>query len=421
MKILVLGAGVVGVSTAWFLARQGHEVVVVDRAAGAARETSFANGGQISVGQSEPWANPSAPWKVLKWLLRDDAPLLFRLKLDPAQWEWGLRFLGECLPGRWQRNMAQMVALGSFSQEAYREIAGHAGLDFDHAKAGIMTLFSTQRELDEGAQRCARLAELGIERRLVSREEMVAIEPALACLAPTLAGGAWCPGDESGDVHRFTTGLAESAARMGVSFLFQTRVNALLPEGGRITGVSVTGPDGHYRILTADRYVLAAGSYSPQLAATAGLRLPVYPAKGYSATVPVSGDGSSAPVVSLTDESHKLVFSRLGQRLRIAGTAELAGYSPTLNTRRCQALLTRARQCFPDAAQWECAEFWSGLRPATPGNVPLIGATRYGDLYLNTGHGTLGFTEGPGSGKALAMLIDGRDPGIDFDFLGMKQ
>jgi len=410
-----MGAGVVGISTAWFLARQGHEVVVVDRAAGAGRETSFANGGQISVGQSEPWATPSSPWKILKWLLRDDAPLLFRLKADPAQWEWGLRFLAECRPGRWQHNMRQMVALGRFSQQAYREVRETVAIDYDHRAAGILTLLESRREMAQAARRCRALARLGVERHLLGREAMLDIEPALETMAGQVAGAAWCPSDESGDVHRFTSALAADAATLGVAFLYQTRINALLREGGRLAGISVTGADGHYTTLTADAYVLAAGSYSPMLAASAGLRLPVYPAKGYSATVPIA-DESRAPCVSITDESHKLVFSRLGNRLRIAGTAELAGYSTALNRVRCEALLSRARACFPGAAHWDLAEFWSGLRPATPGNVPLIGRSAISNLYLNTGHGTLGFTEGPGSGKALAMLIDGNAPAIGFEF-----
>ncbi len=419
MKVIVMGAGVVGVSTAWFLSRLGHEVVVVERAAGAARETSFANGGQISVGQSEPWATPGMPWQILKWLCRADAPLLFRPHLDPAQWRWGLRFLLECRPGRWRDNMRNMVALGQFSQQAYQDIHSAISFDYAHRSAGILTLLDTPREMREAGRRCRELAALGVRRELLDRSAMLAIEPALAHIAPTLAGAAWCRSDESGDVHRFTVGLAAEAAKQGVEFCYSTRINALLREGERLTGISVTGPSGHYATLGADAYVLAAGSYSPLLAASAGLRLPVYPAKGYSATVPICDD-SKAPSVSITDESRKIVFSRLGNRLRVAGTAELSGYSSSLNAVRCAALLARARECFPGAAEWDKAEFWSGLRPATPGNVPLIGQSAITNLYLNTGHGTLGFTEGPGSGKALALLMHGEAPDIGFDFHKVK-
>ncbi|KZE32843.1 D-amino acid dehydrogenase [Crenobacter luteus] len=417
MKVVVLGSGIVGVSTAWFLARDGHEVTVIDRACGPARETSFANGGQISVSQSEPWAQPDVPWKVLKWLFREDAPLLYRPMFDPAQWAFCLRFLNECRPSRAEANMRQILALGRFSRATFDLIRAETGLAFDHRERGIVSIFLSQQELDAAAHAAAVMAEFGVDKKVVSRDEMVAIEPALAGYSANVVGATYCESDQSGDVHRFTCGLAGLAEAAGVEFRFSTRVNALLAEGGDIAGVSVTGPDGAFATVTADAYVLALGSHSPLVARTAGLSLPIYPAKGYSATLPVI-DAGAAPTASLTDESYKIVMSRLGERLRIAGTAELAGYSSTLNPVRCRLLVERARTIFPGACDWDAAQFWTGLRPATPGNVPLIGRTRYPRLWLNTGHGTLGWTEGPGSGRALAELIAGRDPGIAFHFQG---
>ena len=312
-----------------------------------------------------------------------------------------------------------MVALGQYSRETFALLRRELGIDYQHLARGIVTLVATERELDHAASSCKLIQTFGINKRVISREELVGIEPALAPIAPRLAGATWCPDDESGDVHRFTCQLALKAEQAGVVFRFNTRVNALDRVGDKIHSVSVTGADGAYDRLRADAYVLALGSFSPQIARTVGLHLPVYPTKGYSATIPVLNQ-QAAPQVSITDEAHKIVLSRLGNQLRVAGTAELAGHSHTLNVQRCDALLHRARQLFADdCCDWAQARFWSGLRPATPGNVPLIGRSRYANLYLNTGHGTLGFTEGPGSGRALAEIISGNSAPIDFEFVGM--
>jgi len=289
-------------------------------------------------------------------------------------------------------------------------------LHYSDLQRGIVTVVEQPRALAAVAATCRLLQAHGIDRRMVSRSELLAIEPALTPAASRIAGGTWCPDDESGDVHAFTCQLAEHAARNGVVFRFNTRVNALEREGDRLASVSVTGPDGGYARLTADAYVLALGSFSAPLARSAGLYLPVYPAKGYSATIPLL-DPQLAPMVSITDEAHKIVVSRLGDQLRVAGTAELAGHSFSLDARRCRLLVERARALFAaDSCRWDDVRFWSGLRPATPGNVPLIGRSRLANLYLNTGHGTLGFTEGPGSGRALADIISGLPAPIDFAF-----
>lgn len=416
MRVAVLGAGIVGISTAWFLRQAGHEVVVVERGSGPARETSFANGGQISVSQSEPWAHPTTPWQVLKWLPCDDAPLLFRPRFDPQQWRWIAGFLGQCRSSRHAANLKAMVALGRYSQQTFAQLRQAVQPSYAHRQQGILALLFDRQGVRHAEQACRLLAAEGIHRELISVSEAVAREPALAGIAPRMLAASWCESDESGDVHRFSSQLADACVAAGVEFYYQTRINALEPAGARIAQVSITGADGAYRSLAADAFVLALGSYSPLLLQPLGLRLPIYPLKGYSATVPVR-DVRLAPQVSITDESHKLVFSRLDNELRIAGTAELSGYSSHLNPVRCAALLRRARELFGDACDWQAARFWSGLRPATPGNVPLIGRLKFDNLWLNTGHGTLGWTEGPGSGRALAELISGQTPALAFPFL----
>ena len=414
MKVLVLGAGVIGTTTAWYLAERGHEVTVVDRREGPGLETSFANGGQVSVCHAEPWANPGAPLKILQWLWRDDAPLLFRLRMDPAQWAWGLRFLAECLPGRTRRNIAGIVKLALYSRGALQALRADTGIEYDQLTLGILHYYTDAKEF-EGAVRAASIMRgHGLDRDVKTADEAVAIEPALAAARDRIVGATFTASDESGDAYLFTVRLAELARARGAVFLASHGVEAIVAEGGRIAGVRVSTPGGDAR-LTADAYVLALGSYSPSAARGLGLDLPVYPAKGYSASVPIA-DPSKAPRVSLTDDGAKIVFSRLGERLRIAGTAELSGYSTELNAVRCEALTRRAREIFPDAAHYERATFWAGLRPSTPSNVPLVGPTRYPNLYLNTGHGTLGWTMACGSGRALADIISGRAPEVDFHF-----
>lgn len=402
MKIVVLGAGVIGVTTAWYLMRAGHEVVVVERRAGPALETSFANGGQISVSHAVPWANPDAPREILQWLGREDAPLRFRLRADWRQWWWGLRFLLECLPGRTRRNARQILALALESQRALAALRMELGLSYDQAAAGILSLYTTRRAYDDAL---ARLDLLGaeVERLAQTPDQCVGIEPALAAARPQLAGGIYAPGDESGDVHRFTAQLARLCAEGGVCFLYNHDVQRLSVHGDSVSGGIAFTPEGHANIR-ADAYVIALGCWSPLLLRDLRLELPVYPVKGYSITLPVR-DGDVAPRVSITDEERKIVFSRLGTRLRVAGTAELAGYDARIDPARCDAILARAFTLFPRAGDRSAMECWAGLRPATPGNVPLIGETRYRNLYLNTGHGTLGWTLACGSAQRIVAAI----------------
>ncbi len=415
MKVVVLGAGVVGVAAAWYLARDGHEVTVVDRHGGAALETSFANGGQISASYAEPWANPDAPWKIVKWLGQEDAPLLFRLRLDPRQWRWGLQFLIECLPGNTRRNTIQCLNLALYSRDCLKALRAETGLQYDHLERGILSFYTDRAEFDHGVAAAALMREFGCDRDVKTADQCVAIEPALAACRDKLAGGIFTASDESGDAQRFTQELARLAAERGVTFRWNMQIERLIAEHGKITCVRCLNEEHRKEILRADAYVVALGSYSPFMLQPLGVPCLIYPAKGYSATLAIDGH-RGAPTVSLTDLAWKIVFTRLGDRLRIAGTAELSGYSKDLNLVRCEALVNRTFELFPDAGERESAQFWTGLRPATPSNVPLVGATKYPNLFLDTGHGTLGWTMACGSGRALADVIAGRKPGVDFAF-----
>jgi D-amino-acid dehydrogenase len=426
-KVIVLGAGLLGVTSAYYLRQLGHEVVVVDRQASPAAETSFANGGQISVSHAEPWANPGAPLKLLKWLGREDAPLLFRLRADMRQWLWGLQFLRECTPARTRHNIEQIVRLGTYSRTMLQQLRAERGIDYDQRTQGILHFYTSQKEFDGAEAPAAQMRALGCERRVISADEAVKIEPSLAHIRPQLAGATYTAEDESGDANRFARELVERCRADGVQFLMSHTVTALRQAGGEIDHVEATDAEGRFQRLRADAYVLAMGSLSPLLAAPLGIRLPIYPAKGYSVTMPVK-DASRAHQVSLTDDEYKLVFSRLttqptpsapgGDRLRIAGTAELNGYDRDLNRVRCEAIVRRVEELFPGAGDTAQAQFWTGLRPATPSNLPIIGRSRLPNLYLNTGHGTLGWTHSCGSGRSIARIVSGLAPEVDFAFSG---
>jgi D-amino-acid dehydrogenase len=408
MRVLVLGAGLVGVSSAWYLSEQGHEVTVIDRQPGVALETSFANGGQISTSHAEPWANPGAPWKALQWLGHEDSPLLWRLRADPAQLAWGLRFLRECTPGRTRQNIVAILRLALYSRALLKQLRPALDLEYDQQERGILHLYTDAAEFSHAIPQSEFMREYGCDRVVKTATECLAIEPALARSTVSIVGGTYTANDESGDAHKFTRALADRAAARGVRFRFDDHVSGLMQAGGRIVGVSLASGE----TMTADAYVVALGSYSPLLLKPLGIGIPVYPAKGYSATFALDV-GSPAPTVSLTDDGHKVVFSRLGNRLRVAGTAEFAGYDTSLNPVRCQALVKRTNALFPGLVAQAQAEFWAGLRPATPGNVPLVGRSRLSNLYLNTGHGTLGWTMACGTGKLLADLLAGKVPDID--------
>ena len=424
MKVIVLGAGIIGTASAWFLNKAGYEVTVIERQPGAALETSFANGCQISVSHAEPWANPSAPMKVLKWLGQEDAPLLYRFRPERLQWKWALSFLRECTPARTADNIRQIVAISEYSRQTLQAVRAETGIDYDCLTRGILHFYSDQKEFDESLPMAKLMRDLGCPRQSISADEVVRIEPALAGMRDKIVGGDFTLTDESGDIYKFTTGLAQKAAEAGVDFKFNTTVTRLLPEGrgasARISGVEVIAPNGRHQVLRADAFVMAMGSFSVPILQPLGIQLMVYPGKGYSATYAITNP-AAAPTASLTDDGHKLVFSRLGDRLRVAGTCELNGYTRDLNTTRCEALTRRARELFPDACDYENPTYWTGLRPLTPSNVPYIGKTRLNNLFLNTGHGTLGWTMGCGSGRAIADIVAGRQPEVDFAFTGMPR
>ena len=415
MKVIVLGAGLLGVTSAYFLRQQGHDVTAIDRQASPAAETSFANGGQISVSHAEPWANPGAPLKVLKWLGKEDAPLLFRIRADMRQWLWGLQFLRECTPARTRYNIEQIVRLGTYSRDTLQQLRRDIGITYDEQTQGILHFYTSQKEFDGAEAPAAQMRALGCDRRVISADEAVKLEPALRHIRPQLAGATYTAEDESGDANRFARELVKRCQADGVQFLLSHTVTALREAGGRIDHVEATDSEGRFQRLRADAYVLAMGSLSPIYAQPLGINLPIYPAKGYSVTMPVK-DAAMAHRVSLTDDEYKLVFSRLGNNLRIAGTAEFNGYDRDLNRVRCEAIVKRVEQLFPGAGDSEQAQFWTGLRPATPSNVPIIGRSKLPNLFLNTGHGTLGWTHSCGSGKSIACIVSGLKPEVQFAF-----
>ena len=415
MKVAVLGAGVIGVTTAYFLARGGASVTVVDRQPGPALETSFANGGQISVNHATPWATPSTPLKALKWLGRSDAPLLIHPRWDPALAAWLIRFLANCTRGRLRTNIERALRVALYSRGELAELRAETGIEYDQLTLGILHIFRNPRDYAEALPGSSLMTQLGCERRIVSVDECVALEPALAWTRDRLVGGIFSPGDESGNAHTFTLRLAELCESLGVLFRWRQPVRRLLRSGQRIVGVETDGGG-----IDADAYVLAFGSWSPLLLKPLGMALPVYPGKGYSVTIPI-GRHLGAPTLGLIDDEFKMVYSRLGGQLRIAGTAEFAGWDTSVTEARARFLLTKALELFPNCGDVEHAELWAGLRPSTPDGVPVIGRTGLDNLFLNTGHGTLGWTMACGSGRVVADLMLGRTPEILLDGLGIDR
>lgn len=408
MRVVVLGAGLVGVASAWYLAEAGHEVTVVDRQPGPALETSFANGGQISTSHAEPWANPGVLGQVLRWLGREDSPLLWRLRADPAQWMWGLRFLRQCTSERARDNTVAILRLALYSRSLLKDLRPTLGLEYEQQQRGLLHFYTDEAEFAHAIPQAKLMREYGCDRVVKSAAECLEIEPALAGSTVPVIGGTYTADDESGDAHQFARQMADRAATRGVVFRFDATLERLAVAEGRVTGACLSSG----QVLSGDAYVAALGSYTPLMLRSLGLRLPVYPAKGYSATIPISA-GDVAPTVSLTDDGRKIVFSRLGRRLRVAGTAEFTGYNTEINMRRCEAIVRRTFEIFPGVVERQGIEYWAGLRPATPGNVPLVGATRFPNLYLNTGHGTLGWTMACGTGRLLADIVSGRTPDLD--------
>jgi D-amino-acid dehydrogenase len=412
MKVLVLGSGVIGVATAHYLAEAGHEVTVVDRQAGPAQETSFANAGEVSPGYSSPWAGPGIPVKAVKWLVMRYGPLVIRPLADPAMWRWGLMMLRNCTSARYAVNKARMVPIAEYSRDRLVELRAAAGIAYDERSRGTLQLFRKTKQLDGVGGDIAVLRQFGVPFEVLDPAGCIAAEPALARVREKFVGGLRLPGDETGDCRLFTEKLVAHAAGRGATFRFDTAVERIETEAGRVTGIRTAAG-----LLTADAYVAALGSYTPIVLKPLGVRLPVYPIKGYSITVPVA-DAAGAPESTVMDETYKVAITRLGERIRVGGTAEISGYDLRLRASRRATLEHSVGDLFPAGGDISKATFWCGLRPMTPDGPPIIGATRYPNLYLNTGHGTLGWTMACGSGRVLADIISGRTPDIDVSELG---
>jgi len=415
MHVIVLGSGVIGTTTAYYLARQGAKVTVLDRQPAAAQETSYANAGQVSPGYSTPWAAPGIPLKAIKWLFQKHAPLAIRLDGSLFQLKWMAAMLANCSADRYAVNKERMLRLSEYSRDCLRELRASTGIHYEERTRGTLQLFRTEAQMEAARRDIAVLEEVGVPYELLDRHRLVTAEPALANSAHKLAGGLRLPNDETGDCQLFTRRLADMAAELGVEFRFGESVTGLNTAGGQITGVRVGNA-----VLTADRYVAAFGSYTRAFLEPLGLDLPVYPVKGYSLTIPMKDEGA-APVSTVLDETYKVAVTRFDQRIRVGGMAELSGFDLRLKDARRKTLELVVNDLFPGSGHVAQAEFWTGLRPMTPDSTPVVGATRYNNLYLNTGHGTLGWTMACGSGKLVADLVMGQRPAISTDGLGLSR
>lgn len=412
MHVVVMGAGVVGTTAVWYLLQNGHQVTVVDRQHASAQETSFANGGQISACHATPWANASTPKQILKWLGREEAPLLFRMRFDPQLFSWGLQFLRNCTDARAKINLEKALRVAIYSRDCLRTLRDALDIKYDHSTRGILHICRNEQDMIAVEKATAQMQEYGLNRRLVTTEECLAIEPALHGSNAPIIGGSFTPDDESGDARQFTEALTQHCIAKGASFQFNTNINGLVRDQGKITCVQTDKGDIH-----ADAFLMCLGSYSPLMLAPLGIKVPIYPCKGYSISIDTTGyDG--APETALIDDSVKMVYSRLGARLRVAGTAELDGYNLRMSPRRKKLIVDKALELFPNSGDRSSIDFWAGLRPVTPDSAPIISDTKYANLYLNTGHGTLGWTMSCGSAKAVADLISNKTPDISLTGLG---
>ena len=414
MKVIVLGAGIIGVTTAYQLAKAGHEVTVIDRQPGPALETSFANAGEVSFGYCSPWAAPGIPMKALKWVFMEHAPLILRPKLDWTMISWMLRMLSNCTSSRYAINKSRMLQLADYSRTAFADLRTETGIDYDHRMQGTLQLFRTQQQLDASGKDVKALAADGIPYEVLDRDACLAVEPALRHVSDKFVGGLLTPKDETGDCFKFTNSLAEKAEALGVKFRYNTGVNGLDIEGGKVRGVIC-----EQERIAADKVVVALGSYTPLLLKRYGIALPVYPVKGYSLTLPIV-DASRAPESTVMDETYKIAITRLGDRIRVGGMAEISGYTNDLGQARKRTLAHSVTDLFP-GGDMDQATFWSGLRPMTPDGTPVIGPTKIDGLYLNTGHGTLGWTMSTGSALVISDLVSGRKPQIDATDLAVSR
>ena len=412
MKVVVMGAGVIGVTTAYYLAKQGAEVIVLDRQVGAGLETSYANAGELSYGMTSPWAAPGIPMKAIKWLFMKRRPLFIWPLISPTMWMWSIQMIRNCNADSYRVNKSRMVRISNYSRDVMPELIEETGIDYDGRAQGTLQLFRTEKQLKGSKADQEILAEFNSPFEELDRDGCIAAEPALAQVRDKFVGGLRLTADRTGDCRMFTIALAEKAAEMGVQFQYGQSIRGIAVENGRVAGID-TELAGR---INGDRYVCALGSYAPRMLKPIGLNLPVYPVKGYSVTLPVTDD-AMAPQSTLMDETHKVAITRLGDRIRVAGTAEIAGYSNRLGPHATDTVKHVIGDLFPKGGDLTQAEGWTGLRPMTPDGTPILGATKYDNLFLNTGHGTLGWTMACGSGRAVADVVLERQPDISFDGL----
>ena len=415
MHVVIMGAGVIGTTAAWYLLQNGHQVTVVDRQHASAQETSFANGGQISACHATPWANASTPKQIARWLGREEAPLLVRMRFDPQLFSWGLRFLRNCTDARARINLEKALRVAIYSRDCLRALRDDIDIDYKHSTRGILHICRNEQDMHAVEKATVQMQAYGLNRKLVSPEECLAIEPALRDAKAPIIGGSFTPDDESGDAQMFTEALTRNCIAKGASFQFNTKITGLIRDQDRITAVQTDKGE-----IPADAFLVCLGSYSPLLLNPLGIKLPIYPCKGYSISIDTTGY-PGAPETALIDDSVKMVYSRLGEHLRVAGTAELDGYNLRMSERRKQLIVDKALELFPNSGDRSNISFWAGLRPVTPDSAPIIGGTKYDNLYLNTGHGTLGWTMSCGSAKTVADLISNKNPDISLTGLGIAR
>ena len=406
MKIVILGAGVIGTATAYYLAKAGHEVTVLERQLEPGLETSFANAGEVSPGYSAPWAGPGVPLKAVKWLMMKHSPLAIRPSMDPHMWRWVTQMLMNCTTKRYEINKGRMLRMAEYSRDVLQQLRSDIGIHYDERTQGTLQLFRDQKQLDAAATDVAILERYSVPYELLDKAACLKIEPALANVQHKFVGALRLPGDETGDCFKFTQSLAQLAEGLGVKFRYGVSIEKLLTEGDAISSVTTSAGT-----VTADAFVLALGSYSPILLRQLGIKIPVYPIKGYSITVPIT-DASCAPESTIMDETYKVAITRLGDRIRVGGTAEIAGYNLDLHADRKATLVHSYTDLFPNSGDVEQAQFWTGLRPMTPDGTPIVGPTPLRNLFLNTGHGTLGWTMACGSGQFIADVVSGKRPAI---------
>ncbi|HEY9029244.1 MAG TPA: D-amino acid dehydrogenase [Burkholderiaceae bacterium] len=411
MTILVLGSGVIGTTIAYYLARAGHDVTVVDRQGAPALETSFANAGEVSPGYASPWAGPGVPVKAIKWLLMNHSPLIIKPMMEASMWRWGFAMLRNCTEARYRVNKARMVRVAEYSRDCLKALRADTGIAYDERTQGTLQLFRTHKQLDGVHKDTEILDQYGVPYQVLDTAGYLQYEPALAAVKHKFVGALRLPGDETGDCFLFTQRLAKMAEALGAKFRFNVNVTGIASDGKRVTGVDTDAGR-----LSADHVVLALGSFSPKWLKPLGIDIPVYPVKGFSITVPIT-DAAAAPESTIMDETHKVAVTRLGDRIRVGGMAQLSGYDLALDDRRRRTLEFVLTDLFPDAGDLARASFWTGLRPMTPDGTPVMGGTKLENLTLATGHGTLGWTMAAGTGQAIADLLGGRKPAIDFDGL----